>query len=69
MSVTFVVKARLDTGTQILQLRTGGTSLRLGSHRFDEPVWVITGDVLEMLRHDNPQVTFVDETESERPKV
>ena len=62
MAVTFVVKAQLATGTQIIQLRTGGTSLSLRGHTFTDPIWVITDTVLDMLRSDNPGVTFVDET-------
>ncbi len=62
MPVTFVVKTRLETGTQIIQLRTGGTSLRLGRLVSTDPVWVITDEVLKMLRQENPGITFVDET-------
>jgi hypothetical protein len=65
MPVTFIVKARLESGTQIIQLRTDGTSLRLGGLVSTDPVWVITDEVLKMLRQENPGVTFVDETPSE----
>jgi hypothetical protein len=32
---------------------------------FTDPVWVITDEVLSMLRDDNPDATFVDETPRE----
>lgn len=62
MRVTFVVKARLATGTQVIQLRTGGTALRLGGIVFTDSAWVITDEILQMLRHENPEVAFVHET-------
>jgi hypothetical protein len=66
MSVTFVVKTRLESGTQVIQLRTGGAPLRLGGVTFTEPVWVVTDEIIKMLRRDNPKVEFVEETDAGR---